>query len=139
MHQSFATLDTSALGSSSDFGLPGRYPAQQRGLSYQIPDRSLEDYWYVLQLGLLSLSLYFDSQVGREIPVAGIPSDNYCPGKYFKFGQSGKYDILELILLNIQSSFFKVNIKFKLIAYNCYPLHAYHANKVMQWTTSAGS
>ena len=54
-----------------------RYPAQQRRLSYQIPDRSLEDYRYVLQLRLLSLSQYFDSQVGREIPVAGIPSDNY--------------------------------------------------------------
>ena len=41
-----------------------------------------------------------------------------------KVGNTGKYDILELILLNIQSSFFEFNIKFKLIAYNCYPVHA---------------
>ena len=61
---------------------------------------------------------------------------NYRPGKYSIFGQSGKYDILELILLNIQSSFFKFNIKF---AYICNPLHAYHANKVMRRTTSDGS
>ena len=52
-----------------------------------------------------------------------------------KVGNTGKYDILELILLNIQSSFFKFNIKYKLIAYNSYILHAYHANKVMQRTT----
>ena len=63
---------------------------------------------------------------------------NYLPGKCSKFGQSGKYDIFELILLNIQSSFFKFNIKFKLIAYNCCPSQAYHTNEVMQWTTSDG-
>ena len=55
---------------------------------------------------------------------------------FAEVGNTGKYDILELILLNIHSSFFKFNIKFKLLAYNCYPLHAYHANKVMQRTTS---
>ena len=30
-------------------------------------------------------------KVGREIPVVGIPSGNYRPGKYSKFCQSGKY------------------------------------------------
>ena len=46
-----------------------------------------------------------------------------------KVGRTGKHDILELILLNIQSSFFKFNIKFKLIAYNCYPLLTYYVKK----------
>ena len=31
----------------------------------------------------------FQGKVGQEIQVAGIPSGNYRPGKYSKFGQSG--------------------------------------------------
>ena len=47
-------------------------------------------------------------KVGREIPVAGIPSGNYRPGKYSKFGQSGKY----WEICSLRANFAKYSVMF---------------------------
>ena len=63
-----------------------------------------------------------------------IPSGNYRPGKYFKFGQNGntgKYEILELFLLKyfVMFLYIKVDSTY-LLSFN-----AYHFNKVINCRT----
>ena len=70
-------------------------------------------------------------KVGREIPVAGKPSGNYRPEKYSQFGQSGKYEILELFWLK----YLLDSYKFKLKAHISYHLCIHHENKVINFMT----
>ena len=47
-------------------------------------------------------------KIGRSIPVAGIPSGNYCLGNtpnFGKVGNTGKYEILELFELKYAAIF----------------------------------